>query len=112
MDESLFETKTSAVLLAVRFVEDPALSFVFKVKVQLSNDQNIKKAVGKFYGSYVLSNIELGACNELLEEVSDAAVLVLVEVGSRLCICVNDAGPAEIIKLIHTAVQGKLKRYE
>ena len=52
------------------------------------------------------------ACNDLLEEVSDVAVVGLVDDGRKLCICINDAGPAELIELIQTAVQGKLKRLE
>lgn len=52
------------------------------------------------------------ACNELLEEVPDVAVVGLVEDGRKLCICINDAGPAELIELIQTAVQGKWKRRE
>lgn len=49
------------------------------------------------------------ACNELMEEVSDIAIVGLVEDGRKLCICMKDAGPSELMKLIQTVVKGKQK---
>jgi len=51
-------------------------------------------------------------CNDLLEEMPDVAVVGLVKDGRRLCICVDDVGPREIIDLIEMAVRGQFKRLE
>lgn len=49
---------------------------------------------------------------ELLDQVSDVAVVGLVDDGRKLCVCVDDAGPAEIIGLIRAAVEGKWEKRE
>ena len=50
-------------------------------------------------------------CNDLLEECSDIAVVGLVEDGRRICICVDDAGPHELIELIRAVIQDKKNKY-